>query len=204
METELRVNRALMNPHFVFNSLNALQNFILKNENDRANNYLVKFSKLMRKILENNMSDMITLDAEIDLLLKYLEIEDLRFEENIIHTITVEQGVQASVINIPVMMLQPFIENAIWHGLLQKTGEKKLDISFSMSGTSCLQCRIEDNGIGRTKTEYYNPEKKSLGISFIKQRLRLFNKMHSLDCRLTIDDKPNQSGTIVTVILPIL
>ena len=85
LETELRVNRALMNPHFVFNSLNALQTFILKNENDMANNYLVKFSKLMRKILENNMSESISLEMEVDLIEKYLEIENLRFEENILY-----------------------------------------------------------------------------------------------------------------------
>jgi hypothetical protein len=204
LETELRVNRALMNPHFVFNSLNALQNFILKNENERANDYLVKFSKLMRKILENNMSDVISLEAEIDLLLKYLEIEDLRFEEDIVHSIIVDSGVQASSIHIPVMMLQPFVENAIWHGLLKKTGEKTLTISFSMEGTNCLRCVIEDNGLGRVKTESFNPERKSLGISFIKQRLRLFNKMHKLNCSLTITDKPEQSGTVVTIILPIL
>lgn len=204
LETELRVNRALMNPHFVFNSLNALQNFILKNENERANDYLVKFSKLMRKILENNMSDVITLEAEIDLLLKYLEIEDLRFEENIVHSITVDSGIQASTINIPVMMLQPFVENAIWHGLLKKPGEKILNISFERIDDNCILCTIEDNGIGRTKNEHLNPERKSLGISFIKQRLRLFNKMHRLNCKLTIEDKPNQSGTIVKIILPIL
>ncbi|MES2680157.1 MAG: histidine kinase [Bacteroidota bacterium] len=204
LETELRVNRALMNPHFVFNSLNALQNFILKNENDRANHYLVKFSKLMRKILENNMSDSIPLEMEIDLLQKYLEIEDLRFEENIVHTIHVDPGVKPSAIKIPIMMLQPFIENAIWHGLLKKQGTKTIDISFFMHDVDYVECIIEDNGIGRKKNEDYNLEKKSLGISFVEQRLKLFNKIHGLNCSLLIQDKAGDAGTIVRIILPIL
>ncbi len=204
LETELRVNRALMNPHFVFNSLNALQNFILKNENDRANNYLVKFSKLMRKILENNMSDNIPLEMEIDLLQKYLEIEDLRFEENIEHTIYVDPAVKPSTIKIPIMMLQPFIENAIWHGLLKKQGAKTLNISFFLHDPDHIECIIEDNGIGRKKSETYNLEKKSLGIGFVEQRLKLFNKIHKLNCSLLIQDKAGESGTLVKIILPIL
>jgi len=200
----LELYNIMMNPHFVFNSLNALQNFILKNENDRANHYLVKFSKLMRKILENNMSDNIPLEMEIDLLEKYLEIEDLRFEENIVHTIHVDPGVTPSAIKIPIMMLQPFIENAIWHGLLKKQGTKTLDISFFMHDSDYVECIIEDNGIGRKKNEDYNLEKKSLGISFVEQRLKLFNKIHGLNCSLLIQDKAGDTGTIVRIILPIL
>jgi hypothetical protein len=204
LETELRVNRALMNPHFVFNSLNALQNFILKNENDRANNYLVKFSKLMRKILENNMSDVITLEFEIELLERYLEIEDLRFEENVKHSITVDPDVNPSVIRIPIMMIQPFIENAIWHGLLKKPGEKMLQISFSKIENKYILCIIEDNGTGRKKHTHEISEKQSLAIGFIRQRLSLLNQIHQLECSLTIEDKPGNTGTIVKILLPIL
>jgi len=204
LETELRVNRALMNPHFVFNSMNALQTFILKNENERANNYLVKFSKLMRKILENNMSESISLEMEIDLLQKYLEIEDLRFDENIIHHIHVNPSIRTATIKIPIMMIQPFIENAIWHGLLKKPGTKTLDVSFFIQDETYLKCVVEDNGTGRKKNSHSDLEKKSLGISFVQQRLELFNKIYNLSCSLIIEDKPNNTGTIVIIDLPIL
>lgn len=205
LETELRVNRALMNPHFVFNSLNALQNFILKNENARANNYLVKFSKLMRRILESNMSDVITLEFEVQLLKSYLEIEDLRFEENIKYSVTVDPEISPSTIQIPIMMIQPFVENAIWHGLLKKHGEKLLSVTFSVKENKYVLCTIEDNGSGRKKSgDSLNLEKSSLATGFIEQRLSLLNQMHHLNCSLSIEDKPENTGTIVRILLPIL
>ncbi|MCW3109713.1 MAG: hypothetical protein JWQ09_4219 [Segetibacter sp.] len=204
LETELRVNRALMNPHFVFNSLNALQNFILKNQNAQANNYLVKFSKLMRRILESNMSDAITLEFEIQLLQSYLEIENLRFEENFKYAITVDPAIIPSAIKIPIMMLQPFIENSIWHGLLKKTGEKVLSISFSRIESTYILCVIEDNGAGRRKNENPGFEKNSLATGFIEQRLNLLNRIHNLKCTLLIEDKPGNTGTVVKILLPIL
>lgn len=204
LETELRVNRALMNPHFVFNALNSLQNFILKNENERANNYLVKFSGLMRKILESNLSNQITLEFEIDLLGRYLEIEDLRFEEDIKHEIIIQSGINPQTIYIPIMMLQPFVENAIWHGLLKKEGEKKLTISMTCESDKYLKCVIEDNGIGREQAAHYKLSKISLATSFVKQRLDLFNKIYNLECILEIEDKPERQGTIVRILLPLL
>jgi two-component sensor histidine kinase len=204
LETELRVNRALMNPHFVFNSMNALQNFILRNQNVDANNYLVKFSKLLRRILESNMSDSISLEFEIELLGRYLEIEDLRFEENIKHSITVDPSVKPSVMMIPVMMIQPFVENAIWHGLLRKKGERILKISFTKHGDRYLQCIIEDNGVGRKKDEMERLKKRSLATGFVEQRLALLNKIHFLNCSLLIEDKPGSEGTIVKILMPIL
>jgi sensor histidine kinase YesM len=203
LETELRVNRALMNPHFVFNSLNTLQNFILKNENDNAHLYLDKFSKLIRKTLEGNMSDQISLEMEIDLTNRYLEIENLRFEENIQYFITVDPDIVPSITYVPIMMLQPFIENAIWHGLLKKPGEKIITISFSLLGTEYLACTIEDNGLGRKNKEKYSLGKKSLATAFVMQRIHLLNKIHDLSCSLTIEDKPDNQGTIVKIILPI-
>ncbi|WP_317898826.1 histidine kinase [Aurantibacillus circumpalustris] len=204
LQTELRVNRALMNPHFVFNSLNALQNFILKNENVKANSYLVKFSKLMRQIIESNMSDAITLEFEIQLLKSYLEIEDLRFEENIKHVIEVESSLVPSSIKIPIMMLQPFVENAVWHGLLKKKGEKLLNISFSIKDDIYILCVIEDNGLGRKKTNYLDLEKNSLATGFIEQRLSLLNQIYNLKCNLIIEDKPNNTGTIIKILIPII
>lgn len=202
LETELRVNRALMNPHFVFNSLNALQHFILQKEIPQANNYLVKFSKLIRRILESNMSSTISLEVEVELIHRYLEIENMRFEENISYSIELEENIVPSTIYIPVMMIQPFIENAIWHGLLKKRGEKILVVSFALIDGKYLECCIKDNGIGRQKPGV-DLEKKSLATTFIAQRLDLLNRLHSLNSRLVIEDNA-PGGTTVKILLPIL
>jgi hypothetical protein len=204
LETELRVNRALMNPHLVFNSLSTLQGFILENEIEQANNYLVRFSKLIRKILDGNIQDMITLEQEIELLTSYLEVENLRFEENIQCTIELDPLIKAAAVYIPIMMLQPFIENAIWHGLLKKEGTRTLRISFSAIGRTYLKCIIEDNGVGRRKSLRDIVEKRSLSTGFILQRLTLLNKIHNLECTLSIEDKEEDSGTVVILILPVL
>jgi two-component sensor histidine kinase len=204
LETELRVNRALMNPHFVFNSMNTLQDLILKREIREANNYLVKFSKLMRKILESNTSNHISLDMEIDLIKKYLEIEAMRFGKEIHHSVELTDDLVPSTVYIPVMMVQPFIENAIWHGLLEKQGEKILRISFSPVENRYVLCTVEDNGVGRKKMEQESSEKKSLATGFVLQRIHLLNKIYRLNCTLSIDDKPLQEGTVVKILLPVL
>ena len=204
LENELRINRALMNPHFIFNSLNTLHNYILMNNTDQASNYLIKFSKLIRKILDSNLSDNINLELEIELIQRYLEVESLRFNEHLKHAIIVEPSIVPSSITIPIMMIQPFIENAVWHGLKDKIGDKIVTVSFSLYEEKYLKCIIEDNGTGRKKRNLNSIEKKSLGTGFVQQRLNLLNKIHNLNASLTIVDKPDNGGTIVTVILPIL
>jgi hypothetical protein len=201
LENDLRINRALMNPHFIFNALNTLHNYILVKNTEVASDYLVKFSRLIRKILESNMSDTLSLEMEIELLNRYLEIEELRFNDSIKHTITVEDLIPSAV-TIPIMMVQSFVENAIWHGLRDKEGEKIITISFSLFEAAYIKCVIEDNGTGRKIKP--NPEKKSLATGFVEQRLDLLNKIHNLSCDLTIIDKPNGTGTIVTLLMPIL
>jgi len=204
LETELRVNRALMNPHFIFNSLNALQNYILKSQMEGAVDYLAKFSKLIRKILEGNMSDTISLALEIELIEGYMEIENLRFKEKIDCSITLGHEVHPLSIKIPVMMLQPFIENAIWHAFQGKEGEKKITIRFLMNDPKYLECIIEDNGMGRKAKQESHDDKRSLATMFVVQRLEMLNKIYNLQCSLTITDKPAGQGTIVKIILPVL
>lgn len=205
LQTELRVNRALMNPHFVFNSLNALQNLILNQEIDKANDYLVKFSKMIRKLLESNMSDVITLAVETELLTRYMEIESLRFQEDIQFNIHIHPDINPLQTRIPVMMLQPFVENAIWHGLLMKKGEKILSITFEPKDNKYVLCTIEDNGVGKNnKKSSAIFDKASLATSFIEQRLATLNRLLGLKCELNIEFKPNQSGTLLKILLPIL
>ena len=203
LETELRVNRALMNPHFIFNSLNAIQNLILNNANEKANDYLLKFSKLIRKLLESNISESISLEIEIDILSRYLEIESLRFNEDLQHSISVDPNLHLGNSKIPIMMVQPFVENAVWHGLMNKSGEKCINISFAPHGKACVECIIEDNGVGRKVSANILMEKKPLATVFALTRLDLINKMHGLNCSIHIEDKPNYSGTIVKLILPL-
>ena len=204
LETELRVNRALMNPHFIFNSLNSIQNLILNNHNDEANVYLLKFSKLMRKILESNTSENISLEDEIDILKRYLELEQLRFQKNFTYTISTDDSIVSARIRLPIMMIQPFVENAIWHGLMNKKGERVLEIRFSVPDEKYLLCVVEDNGLGRVERENVLKEKKSLATIFVRSRLDLINKIHNLECDLKIIDKPNFGGTRVELTLPIL
>ncbi len=204
LKTELRVKRASMNPHFLFNSLNTLHTFILGREYENASHYLLKFSKLIRKTLESNMQDFTTLELEIELLERYLELESLRFEKDIRYTITAGDPLVPSAICIPVMMVQPFVENAIWHGLLNKPGEKIIAISFSVYQDDYIYCVVEDNGTGRKEHPNRSPEKRPLATKFVLQRLELLNKIHRLHCSLTIEDKPQGQGTIVKLLLPIL
>jgi len=157
LENDLRINRALMNPHFIFNALNTLHTYILIKDTDVASDYLVKFSRLIRKILDSNMADTLSLEMEIELINRYLEIEELRFKDRIKYAIVVED-VTPSAVTIPIMMVQPFVENAIWHGL-REVGEKAITISFSVVETAYIKCVIEDNGTGR-KTKLNYPEKK--------------------------------------------
>ena len=204
LQTELRVNRALMNPHFIFNSLNAIQNLILNNKNDQANDYLIKFSKLIRKILESNTADSIPLTLEIDILNRYFEIEELRFEEKFLHKIQTQTGFNPSNIEIPIMMVQPFVENAIWHGLMNKKGDKHLHIYFEIRDEIYLLCTIEDNGTGRQYNTLSTTDRKPLATIFVQNRLELFNKIYNLKCSLSITDKINEGGTVVKLLLPIL
>jgi len=204
LETELRINRALMNPHFMFNSLNTLHSYIVNNNTEKASDYLLKFSKLVRKVLDSNMSDTISLDMEIELIERYLEIESMRFQETIRHSIKIDPDVVPSSIVIPIMMLQPFIENSVWHGLRDKPGEKVINIHFSLYETKYIQCIIDDNGTGRKKRPLGEQAKKSLATGFVEQRLLLLNRIHGLKSSLSIVDKPDFQGTVVRIILPIL
>lgn len=203
LETELRVNRALMNPHFVYNSLYSIQSLILNKEIEQANTYLVKFSRLLRKTLEGNLSDTISLETEIDLLSQFIEIENLKFEGTLHSSVRLNGFPFPAQVYIPVLMIQPFVENAIWHGLKNKTGEKTISISFNAVHEKFLECIIEDNGVGRRVKEAPATGNKSLAIGFIGARLALINKIYGLNCNLKITDKPESSGTIVTILVPV-
>jgi hypothetical protein len=210
-EQENKVLKAQMDPHFVFNSLNTIQQFIISNDNEKAQLYLSKFSRLIRKLLESNIKDSLTLKEELDLCERYLEIESLRFNAVFNYKITIKDGIDPEIIHIPNFLIQPFIENAIWHGLLPKEdGEMKLFISFELINANSLLCIVDDNGVGRNrpKPKEILERKKSLAINFIQQRLQLMSKMKKTPYSVTINDKVDlngtSEGTCINIILPIL
>jgi len=206
-EMEIKLIKSQMNPHFIFNSLNSIQQLFTLDEKEKAQYYLSNFSRLMRKLLENTTKDNLSLDDEIDILHRYLEIESLRFNHVFKYDIKIDPKINTLTTFIPHFLIQPFVENAISHGLLLKKGDKNLSIQFQLVNDNKISCIIDDDGVGRTFKKQ-TIEKKSLAINFIKQRLDLMNKKFGTDLSLNIIDKVdangNSQGTQVVLYLPII
>ncbi len=196
-ETEGKLLRSQMNPHFIFNSLNSIQSFISSNEPFKAMTYLSKFGKLTRDILEYSRESFITLDEEISSLKLYIELETLRFKDDIRYNINVDENIDIEATLIPPIIVQPFVENALKHGLRQKQGEGLLEINFRIEHDKLL-CTISDNGIGR-KASMLNKDKDhhSLGIQITTERLQNLNRKAKSDIRFAITDLYDNSGTAV-------
>jgi hypothetical protein len=207
-ELETKAIRTQMNPHFIFNSLNTLQRFILEKDFDNSHLYLTKFSRLLRQLLESSTSESITLEEEINILTNYIDIEKLRFEDNTFDFEINCHVSEPSKVYLPFMLVQPFVENAIWHGLLPKKDDRKLKITFDTLDANRIICRIDDNGVGnKIQTSPANSlKKKSLATEFVTQRLELIEKSMGIKCSIKIINKVNEqqenSGTLVEVILP--
>ncbi|GAA4895754.1 hypothetical protein GCM10023311_20630 [Flaviramulus aquimarinus] len=199
--TELKVLRAQMNPHFIFNSLNSIGSYILNNDTDAANNYLTKFSKLMRHTLENSEREEISLEKDIELLKTYLDIEKKRFSQGFNYDIKIDDALDTKNTLIPPMILQPFVENSIWHGISKLEGNGTISIEVKKNKNVIIYS-VDDNGIGRKKSRKSNPSKKeSLGIKITKNRIDIINKRKNVNANLKIIDKEN--GTRVEVTLPL-
>jgi two-component sensor histidine kinase len=208
-EMENRVLAAQMDPHFIFNSLNTIQQFIIMHEEEKAQSYLSKFSRLLRKILESNSKEKFNLREEIEIVEKYLEVESLRFNNVFSYKITLKDVAHPENVFIPNFLIQPLVENALWHGLLPKEGNKQLDVVFEKKDDKTLLCTIEDNGVGRKKTAVTDGEKKkSFAINFIEQRLLLMSKMYAHKYQIDIFDKVDPDyqslGTRVVITIPII
>ncbi|AEM70723.1 putative signal transduction histidine kinase [Allomuricauda ruestringensis DSM 13258] len=200
---EISVKRAQMNPHFFFNSLSSIQHLILINNKTAALNYLTKFGKLARNVLESSYQTTVTLADEIELLHSYLELESLRFDNAFSYTITVDDPIDLDSVEIPLMLVQPFVENAIIHGLVgKKDGEKTLELRFLQEGEYYV-IEIEDNGIGRQYFKSEEDRKKSRGMEITKKRLKMLDKSDQHKNTIEIIDKfdsnSQPSGTKVTI-----
>ena len=203
-DLEMQALRAQMNPHFVFNCLTAINHFVLANETDRASQYLTRFSRLLRMVLINAGKAVITLEEEITILKLYLDMEQLRFKDAFEYSIILDETVQPSMVNLPSFILQPFCENAIWHGLLHKEGKGRLDIHCSMRDR-VLCCTITDNGIGREKAASLKTgmvkEHASVGQTLSAERLGLYNGKKTDIASFTIQDLENHAGTRVVLMI---
>lgn len=194
--------RREMNPHFIFNSLNSVNHFIATNNELEANQYLTKFSKLMRGVMENSTEDFIPFQQELDLLENYLALEKTRFADKFDYTIDFDDNLNMHSLQVPGMLVQPFLENAIWHGLRYRTEKGLLKLSFEKDKND-LKITIEDNGIGieeskKQKTQHQKA-REGRGMKNTLERIQLLNDLYRKDITCTIKDKENNGGVLVTL-----
>lgn len=188
-----------MNPHFIFNSLNAIQELIVTKNFTESYQYLSSFSKLLRMVLNNSESNFIPLSAEIEMNRHYLQLESLRFKKSFHYEINIDADIDEDTTLVPSLLLQPFLENAIWHGLMPKEGEKILDISFKGEADQLI-CVIEDNGIGREKASAIKAGKiganyfESKGMTLSRQRIEMLNQQLKENFSIQIVDLKDSAG----------
>jgi hypothetical protein len=209
-QSKLKAIKSQMNPHFFYNALNTLQSYILANEKRNAIDYLSKFSKLTRTILELTEKESISIAEEVTTLGLYLDIEKARFDDDFNYTISTN-SIDTDTIKIPSMLLQPYIENAIKHGLLHKQGEKTLVVDFSIED-EILKITIDDNGIGREKSAALNAIKNKKHQSFatnaLQNRIELLNQFNHKNISIRFIDKHSKTeqstGTTVEILIPLI
>lgn len=200
--SQLAALKSQMNPHFMFNALNSIQDLVLQQDTDNAQLYLGKFAELTRKVLQASGKEFVSLGTEIDILNLYLDLEKLRFGDDFKYVINLDLTDDIEEIKIPSMLLQPFVENALKHGLLHKQGQKLLTISFGTDGHKLI-CQVVDNGIGREASAAINARKRkhsSFATEATLDRLKLLNDYYHLGAALEITDL--EQGTAVKISLP--
>jgi LytS/YehU family sensor histidine kinase len=196
-ELEMQALRAQMNPHFIFNSLNSINRFILKNQSEAASDYLTKFSRLIRLILLNSQSQAVPLENELEALKLYLEMEESRFEGRFHFQINTDTDLEIEDLEVPPLIIQPYVENAIWHGLMHKEGQGHLSIELHRENGTLL-CQITDDGIGRKRAAELKSKSaskgKSLGMQITSHRLALINSLHEKETTVQIIDLVDPAG----------
>ncbi len=207
-ELEMQSLRSQLNPHFMFNSLNSIQTLILKEDSDRSQSYLSRFARLLRMMLENADKPFIPLQKEIDFLQLYLSLEGLRVPD-MQYSISTYSSLNTEQILIPNMFLQPYVENAIWHGLSYKDSDKQLQIRINREDGN-MNYEIEDNGVGRKKSEelksLFRKQHKSKGMELINKRIKLLNKEYGSTIQTNVTDvikNHKVAGTLVTIKIPL-
>lgn len=210
ISSELESLRSQMNPHFIFNALNSIQEYIILNEKNLASAYLVKFSRLIRMYLEHSQEQYISLAKEIKALELYLELEKDRFEDSLEYQLLVAKDINTAQIQIPSIFIQPYVENAIKHGLLHKTSDRKLNISFELAKKDELICTIQDNGIGRVASEDIKKQQriyhKSYATKANAKRIDLINLTRTKKITISVEDlytkEQESTGTLIHINIP--
>ena len=202
----LKSLRTQMNPHFIFNALNSVNSFIAQNDERSANRYLSEFSTLMRSVLINSEEDFIPLEKEIELLELYLKLEHSRFQDKFDYELIVDNEIDQEQFQIPPMLLQPYVENAVWHGLRYKEEKGFLKVALSKKDEEIISIEISDNGIGRRKSKELKTEhqkkQQSKGMQNIKQRIKILNEMYKDKVDVFIEDLyDDTTGTKVILTL---
>ncbi len=209
-DLEMNALRAQMNPHFIFNCLNSIDAYIIKNDSKKASEYLNQFSRLVRLILQNSTSNYINLQDELEALDLYIRLEQMRFKHSFTYHINLPASLHPENYEIPPMLLQPFVENAIWHGLQHKETPGKLSINIHKEKET-LKCTIHDNGIGRAAAAQYKAtqkiKRKSMGMNITTQRIDMINRMYETQNSVHIEDLYDRNncptGTKVTLYIPL-
>ena len=203
--------RQQMNPHFIFNTLNSIQYYMYQHDKISTNNYLTKFSMLMRKTLENSQHTAIPIKDELDALQLYLELESLRFKEKFDYKIDVDEDIDVLIQKIPTMLIQPYVENAICHGLMNKDDKGFLNVNLQLEHDH-ITCTIEDNGIGREAAmeirDTKNKNHNSLGTRITESRLNLVNSLYGKNMKIEYTDLKDENGrpggTRVVIQIPVI
>jgi len=204
-ETEMKALRAQMNPHFIFNSLNSINDYIARHDTDTATLYTTKFARLMRIVLENSEHREVSLADDLKALELYMQLEALRMGKKMQYDIVIDPEIDPEHTMVPPLLLQPFVENAIWHGLVHKKEGGHITITIGQQD-GMLYCSVQDNGIGRKQSEVINagktaPGKKSLGMKITGERIQIINRVKNAQAEVRFEDL--EEGTQVLVKLPL-
>ena len=204
-ELKMTALQSQMNPHFLFNSLNSINNFVLKNEVEKASDYITKFSKLIRVILNSSSSPTSSLSEELTILALYVKLEQMRITGGFNYNVTIDKNLNLENIKVPPLFLQPFIENAIWHGIMKKEGKKIINLTIKEDNGDVL-CVILDNGVGINQTKkisHLSQKKKFFGAEATENRIRILHQNKGVDIKISDISSENKTGTKVSIRFPL-
>nr|WP_282189146.1 sensor histidine kinase [Maribellus sp. YY47] len=206
---EHRALQSMMNPHFIFNSLGSIQKFLLENKADEAGSYLSQFARLIRQTMNSIKSNSVLLDDEVDRLRNYIELEQFRMDHKFDYAIELDEKLEEDDYNIPSMIVQPFVENAIWHGISSLQEKGFIRVVFQYVDEKSIRILVEDNGIGFAKSKVYAQSKNSLNISssLTKKRVKLLGEKYKVDTVISTEERTpgaENPGARIVLILPII
>ena len=207
-ELKMTALQSQMNPHFLFNSLNSINNFVLKNEIEKASDYITKFSRLIRVILKSSSSVTIPLAEELEILALYVKLEQMRINGGFEYKVSIDPTLNLEEVKVPPLFLQPYIENSIWHGIMHIEGDKKVELTILKEGSDNMRCEVLDNGIGidssRKQGHKQINRRKFFGTQATENRIKLLHRQSNVVVEIKDISSEDTSGTKVTLVFPII